>query len=260
MDFCSFCDHRGIICNTDAYLTGSDPLLPCPKCVLDKCKCGGKEPFYYIENNVVKECYCRPVRIKILRINYLYKTCGIEKKFLWRFISDFQCKTQKDNTAKKEAYNIITNFPNVEKGLYLWGNPGTGKTLLSTIILTELITRNAIEGRFLKISRNFFGKLRASYNESSDNYGMGPKIEKEIADTDILILDDFGTQRDSQWEQETMYNLVDSRYEAEKFTVFTSNLDPNKYLKEISEGRILSRIKEMCTIIELSGPDKREEK
>ena len=77
---------------------------------------------------------------------------------------------------------------------------------------------------------------------------------------DVLVIDDFGVQRDSPWEQETLYNLIDARYEAEKFTIITSNNNPEKSLKELSEGRILSRIREMCRILELSGEDYREKK
>jgi len=54
-----------------------------------------------------------------------------------------------------------------------------------------------------------------------------------------------------------LYNLVDARYEAEKFTLFTSNVDPYRALADLADGRVLSRIKEMCTIIELTGSDYR---
>ncbi len=145
----------------------------------------------------------------------------------------------------------------MSRGLYLWGNPGTGKTLLASIILTELICRHAIEGRFVKISRNFFSILKESFNENSSNYGQSNRIEKELHEVDVLVLDDFGIQRDTPWEQETLYNLVDARYENEKFTIFTSNNNPLKSLSELSGGRILSRLKEMCRIMELSGEDMR---
>ncbi len=84
------------------------------------------------------------------------------------------------------------------------------------------------------------------------------EIEYELENADVLVVDDFGVQRDSPWEQETLYNLVDARYEAEKFTIFTSNVDPKSALADIAGGRVLSRIKEMCTILELTGHDYRE--
>ncbi len=197
-------------------------------------------------------------RLKIDTINKIYYRSGIDRRYLWKTFSNFSVTNNKmANDAKITAYDIVKKFPNVERGIYLWGNPGTGKTLLSTIILTDIIRHHAVEGRYIKISRTFFNRLKATFHEQSETYGESSKIEKEFATVDVLVIDDFGVQRDSSWEQETLYNLVDARYEGKKFTIFTSNNDPNKALKDLSEGRIISRIREMCTIMELSGPDNR---
>ncbi len=256
-EHCSFCDFTGIIRNPYFEQTGGEPVTPCPKCVLNNCRCKGEDPYYYFDEQI-RECHCRPIRMKIDNINEIYTRSGIDRKYRWRFINEYESRNKLSEAAKSAAYDIIRNFPDVSKGLFLWGNPGTGKTLLSTIILTELITRHAVEGRYIKISRGFFNRLRSTFNESSVTYGTSNAIEKEFAETDILVVDDFGTQRDSPWEQETLYNLVDARYEAEKFTIFTSNNNPLKSFTEIAGGRILSRIKEMCRILEITGPDYRD--
>lgn len=253
--YCQYCEKTGVIHEPYFDELGELPLHVCPKCVEPKCKCGGKDPYYYFENGEIKNCPCRDSRLKIERINRIYETSGIDKKYRWRFINNFEANSKLASEAKTEAYNIIRNFPDVKKGLFLWGNPGTGKTLLSSIILTELIIRHGIDGKFIKISRTFFKRLKTTFVEGSDTYGESSKIEKELEQTDILVVDDFGVQRDTAWEQETLYNLVDARYEAEKFTIFTSNGNPQKMFSELSEGRILSRIKEMCRIMELSGED-----
>lgn len=253
--YCQYCERTGVIHEPYFDELGELPLHVCPKCVEPKCKCGGKAPYYFFENGEIKDCLCRDSRLRIERINRIYESSGIDKKYRWRFINNFEANSKLASEAKTEAYNIIRNFPDVKKGLFLWGNPGTGKTLLSSIILTELIIRHGIDGKFIKISRTFFKRLKSTFIEGSENYGESGKIEKELEQTDILIVDDFGVQRDTAWEQETLYNLVDARYEAEKFTIFTSNGNPYKTFSELSEGRILSRIKEMCRIMELTGDD-----
>ena len=252
------CDYTGIVHNTYFSEMGERPLDPCPKCVQSQCKCDGVAPYYYFEDGKVKKCFCRDINVKIDRINYLYARSGIDKKFRWKFINHYEVSNASTEEAKKIAYDIINKFPDMNKGLFLWGNPGTGKTLLSSIILTELIIKSTVEGKFLKISRNFFNRLRSTFNESSSDYGGANRIEREYAEVDILVIDDFGVQRDSEWELETLYNLIDARYEALKFTIFTSNNDPYKSLKDKSEGRILSRLKEMCRIIEIKGSDYRD--
>lgn len=255
--YCMHCEHTGLVHNQGAYLTGEAPISVCPKCIGPLCKCGGKEPYFYTDGTHIIECPCRELRLRILKVNALYQKSGIDKKYQWRFINEFNSITAQAQNAKTAAYDICKKFPHVDRGLFLWGNPGTGKTMLSTIILTELITRHALEGRFLKISRSFFDRIRATFNEASDQHGMGNAIEREIANVDVLVIDDFGVQRNTPWEQETLYNLIDTRYEGEKFTIITSNHDPVKQFGELFEGRILSRIREMCRIMELTGPDQR---
>ena len=256
--FCDYCDRTGIVFNDHFRVTGDLPFSPCPRCVMHKCKCGGKAPYYYFENDEITDCFCRDIRLRIEKINRIYTRSGIDRKYQWKLLGDFKSRDKLSDEARKIAYDIVHRFPDVKKGLFLWGNPGTGKTLLATIILTELIRHNAIEGRFIKISRTFFNRLKATFVEGSESYGESSKIEKELSEVDVLVVDDFGVQRDSPWEQETLYNLVDARYEAEKFTIFTSNNDPAKAFRDLSQGRILSRIREMCMIIELSGDDFRE--
>ena len=254
---CSYCEYNGIICNSSYHNLGEEPIQPCPRCIVPLCRCGGEPPYYYMDAGRIMDCPCRDVRIRIQRIKQIYGNSGIEKKFLWKFLGDFKTTNKLANDAKTAAFSIARDFPNVKKGLFLWGNPGTGKTMLSTIILTELICRNAIEGRFVKISRNFFNLLKESFNSSSDNYGQSAGIQRELHEVDVLVLDDFGVQIKSPWAHETLYNLVDARYENEKFTIFTSNHNPLKTYADLSEGRVLSRLREMCRIMELSGDDYR---
>ncbi|MBN2158697.1 MAG: ATP-binding protein [Spirochaetes bacterium] len=256
--YCNYCDNTGIIHNPHFSELGENALAPCPKCVIAKCTCGGEDPFYIFRDGKIEECFCRETRMKILKINAIYNRCGINRKYRWKRLNDYKSVNKQAEDAKNTAYEIVTRFPDVRKGLFLWGNAGTGKTLLSSIILTELIIRHAVEGRFISISRNLFKTLQESFHEGSETYGESGRIEKELADVDILVVDDFGIQKDTEWKQETLYDLVDARYEAEKFTIFTSNNNPHKSFKDLSQGRILSRIKEMCRILEISGDDYRD--
>jgi len=256
--YCSHCDHTGIVHVRGFEVLGEVPLKPCPRCVETQCGCGGEAPFFQVIDSKMIDCPCRETRMRINRIHSIYQRSGIDKHFRWKFFMDYEARDKMSNDAKKLAYDIVMNFPNVKKGLYFWGNPGTGKTLLSAIILSEIITRHMVEGRFIKISRNYFNRLKASFVEGSATYGTASQIEEELATVDVLVIDDFGVQRDTTWEQETLYNLVDARYEAEKFTIFTSNSNPHTTLKDVSEGRVLSRIKEMCRLMEISGEDYRE--
>ena len=181
------------------------PLQPCPRCVESKCTCGGEEPYFYYKDGIIRECACRETRMKIQRINAIYARSGIDKKYRWRFFDSYNSNHKLAADAKNAAYDIVKKFPNVGKGLYLWGNPGTGKTLLSSIILTELIIRHAIEGRFVKISRTFFNRLRATFNESSETYGDAGKIERSFR-TSIFSWSMISACSAIRLGSETLYN------------------------------------------------------
>ena len=71
-----------------------------------------------------------------------------------------------------------------------------------------------------------------------------------------LILDDFGVQRGTEWEMEMLYDLVDARYGDERYTVITTN-KPVEEIKALSNGRIYSRLVEMCQMIPMDGLDYR---
>jgi DNA replication protein DnaC len=257
-DYCLHCENTGVVFEPNFELLDKDALTPCPECVLNKCECNGVEPYYLYKDKEIYTCPCRDTRIKIGRINDVFSKSYIEKKYKWKRFPDYKPLNNLSNEAKNRAYEIVRKFPNVKKGLFLWGNPGTGKTLLATIILSELIIKHELNGKFLKISRNYFNMLKSTFSDNSPMYGKSKDIEVELINLDVLVIDDFGVQRDSAWEQETLYNLLDGRYEAEKFTIITSNINPFKSLKDLSQGRILSRIKEMCYIMEISGEDYRD--
>ena len=149
----------------------------------------------------------------------------------------------------------LDSAPN--RGFLLHGNPGTGKTLLGSIMLNELILRWGMPGRFLNLSRKYFQKLRDTYSEDSDDYGRTWQIIEELCNMPFLVLDDFGIQRGTDWEMEMLYELVDARYAEERFTVVTTNQDLDE-IRKLSHGRIYSRLVEMCYMIPMQGIDYRQ--
>ena len=83
-------------------------------------------------------------------------------------------------------------------------------------------------------------------------------------DADLLVLDDLGAEKTSEWVEETMNLIVNTRYNERRPTIFTSNYldipddtDPNSLLFRIG-FRMRSRLHEMCEFIEMDGADYRE--
>lgn len=89
----------------------------------------------------------------------------------------------------------------------------------------------------------------------------GRKFESEVdfdrlASTQLLLLDDLGAAKSSEWTEEVNYRLINHRYEHELPTIITSNVPPRELGDAVGE-RVASRLTEMCQRVVLSGEDRR---
>ena len=82
-------------------------------------------------------------------------------------------------------------------------------------------------------------------------------ILEALGNVPFLVIDDLGVQRDTDWEVEMLYNLVDARYTGQLLTFVTTNKNVEE-LKGLADGRIYSRFLEMCYIIHVQGSDYRQ--
>ena len=260
---CGRCEGVGILYDPHVVVGLYGQLRLC-SCIEEFCRCGGRAPYQYWDDESHRHwCPCRLCRRRLAETNRLFKQAEIPERYKWKFQDDFH-RVAEDGTpiplADKvavEVSNLLEGRRDPRKGFLLFGPPGTGKTLLGCIMLNELILRWGKPGRFLNLSRKYFEKLRDTYSESSDNYGQTWQIMEELSNMPFLMLDDFGIQRGTESETEMLYNLVDARYGDERFTVVTTN-KPLEEIKDISQGRIYSRLMEMCRPVEMDGVDFRQ--
>lgn len=260
---CGRCEGVGIFYDPHVEVGRYGQLRLC-SCIEEFCRCGGRSPFQYWDDDSRRHwCPCRLFRRRLTETRRLFKQAEIPERYKWKFQGDFH-RVAEDGTlislADKvavEVGNLLEGGREPHRGFLLFGPPGTGKTLLGCIMLNELVLRWGKPGRFLNLSRKYFQKLKDTYSESSDNYGQTWQIMEELANMPFLMLDDFGIQRGTEWETEMLYNLVDARYGDERFTIVTTN-KPLEEIKEISQGRVYSRLVEMCRQVEMDGVDFRQ--
>lgn len=261
---CPICNGTGII--LDTYSVPQNPAYKLCTCVEEMTLCDGNPPYEYYDptENCMKECPSKRARLALKKILFLEKQAGIPNRYKNKLLTsiDFQiAESENFLYVIDHVYAVIKNYLKKTNiyGLYLYGRTGTGKTLLSCIILNELIRLYQIPVKYAKISRDILGKIRDTFNPQSDYYGEGRKIEEELANIEVLVIDDFGVQKDSPWVNNVLYDLIDTRYEKNLLTILTSN-EPMESWKEISNGRVFSRLKEMCLEIHLDAEDYRLKK
>ena len=177
---------------------------------------------------------------------------------------------------KKYLPARLSDFPkavaNTEpKSLYLCGDRGVGKTHLACAI-ARFSAENREPVRYSEIGERITFKVSASTlpmyisvpvllmeirdSFKNDSAMSEKKLIEKYGSAPFLILDDLGVEKTTDWSLQTLYTLINRRYEEELVTIITSNLS----LKELAEkvgDRIASRIAEMCEVKVMKGEDRR---
>ena len=172
------------------------------------------------------------------------KTLGIDERF-WN-LPNFKIEP-----GNKVAYEATEEFiKDSKRGLLFFGQAGTGKTHLAVKIALE----TKLKCKFVKIPRLLM-ELKANFDGSSFE---NENIINKLSNMPLLILDDLGAEKASEWVAETIYVLIDERYGKMLPTIITSNYEPSLLAERLGD-RILSRLSEMCRFIEIKTSDKRQE-
>ena len=163
--------------------------------------------------------------------------------------------------ALQHARRLAEQFPVVDKGLFLQGPPGVGKTHLAVAVLRQVIQTKGARGLFYD-TRDLLRVIRSTY----DPVNRTPEMDvlRPVLEADLFVLDDLGAEKTSEWVEETLNLIVNSRYSEKRTTLFTSNYDdnpdttdPDSLLFRIG-FRMRSRLHEMCEFVYLDGADYRE--
>jgi DNA replication protein DnaC len=171
--------------------------------------------------------------------------------------------------AKIAASRFVEQYPLDKTGVLLIGPSGVGKTHLAVAMLKHLVLNKAILCLFCDY-RDLLKQIQNSYNPSVQTTEL--ELLRPIFQTEILVLDDLGAVKPTEWVWDTVSVILNTRYNENLTTIITTNFQdgpaaavagPRGATREETLGdrigeRMRSRLSEMCRIVNLAAPDYRQ--
>ena len=203
----------------------------------------------------VTRCDCWQQRMQ----SSLLQNARIPRRYQHCTLENFETHTDSQRTAHRKAARLVEQFPVVDRGLLFYGDAGVGKTHLAVAILRAIVERTRARALFYE-SRELLKIVRDSYN---NNDTSELDVLRPVFEAEFLVLDDLGAEKKSEWVDETIGLVVNTRYSERRATVFTTNLtdsantEPTSFAFQLGL-RTRSRLKEMCDWVLIEGIDTRE--
>ena len=216
----------------------------------------------------VARCPCRE-KSKLQRLN---DAAGIPPRYQECLFENFDSLNPNLSKAKTMASCFVEEYPAVGFGLLILGTCGVGKTHLAVSIIRALMLRYGTWCIFYDF-RELLKQIQSSFNPVVGATEW--QIIEPVLQCEVLLLDDLGAERPTDWVRDTFAYIINHRYNQKRTTLITSNFkDGESKLRKLSDGstvageeslaerigeRMRSRLHEMCKVIRISAIDYRVE-
>jgi DNA replication protein DnaC len=228
---------------------------------------------------VARPCECRIERragrmLERAHIPKRYEHCSLDS-----YESGFRGANRTLAAAHMRARKFVDGYPveTAGTGLLLTGSIGVGKTHLAVGILQSLVVERGASGLFYDY-RDLLKQVQNSYNQKVAATEL--EILRPVFDAEVLVLDELGAAKPSDWVWDTVAHILNTRYNDRRTTIITTNYanagplgtesgpgGPNgsarAAMREETLGdrigeRMRSRLQEMCVLVEMQGEDFRQ--
>ena len=167
-----------------------------------------------------------------------------------------------ENGEDLEAFTTLDNYKNdvlsmvdEGRGLYIWGkSTGNGKTSWACKIMSYFFRKIAFNTGLENEGLYIF--LPTGYNNGEFYNVFLDEILRMIKTCRLLIIDDIGAERVTDWVRERMVSIINTRVSNNLTTIYTSNLSPEELRSELGD-RIASRVLGSSQVVEITSGDRR---
>ena len=203
-----------------------------------------------------RRCECRKQKS---HTNQLEKA-RIPRRYLECHFNTYKVGNPSQDRAFRFASKLAMDYPAVERGLLLTGTVGVGKTHLAVSILKAL-TERGFSCLFYEFGA-LLKEIQDSYNPNTQASEL--KILAPVLEAEVLVLDELGASKPTDWVRDTMAHIINTRYNDRRLTIFTTNYlderrgDREETLEDRIGVRLRSRLWEMCRTVQITGDDFRK--
>lgn len=220
---------------------------------LDECpKCFGSG-MEVVEGKGARICGCRKSRSQAGK----FESVRLPKRYDGFHFHNYKPQTASQEAALRLATSLAMEFPAVDRGLLMMGSVGVGKTHLAVSILKGL-TERGFKCLFYEF-HSLLKEIQDSYNPKTFTSELS--VLNPVLKADVLVLDELGASKPTDWVRDTMAHIINTRYNDKKLTIFTTNYldqrkrDGEEVLEDRIGTRLRSRLFEMSRTVLLDGKD-----
>lgn len=199
--------------------------------------------------------------------------CHIPPRYEHCTLESFEPGNASLRAALERAIAFCEGYPQLGAdeglGLLLCGGNGVGKTHLAVAVLRELVVRKGARGRYWDF-HELIREIKSSYDPETRTTEL--QVLEPVVDADVLLLDDLGAWKMTDWMNDTLFYILNQRYMTKRPTIITTNYqdasreealaaDPlrrREFLVERIGQRLRSRLMEMCLVVRIQGGDHRQ--
>ncbi len=200
-----------------------------------------------------RKCQCRMLQDRIR----LFNEARLPARYSDKTVERYEVHTKQQGFVKSMLSRYRDAFSPNAKGILLYGGTGVGKTHLVAGMVRYLTLEKGFSARFV----DFFAliqQIKAGFSTQDSE----ARIIAELDRPDILVIDELGKGRATEWERTVVDSLIAQRYNSGKTLFITTNYDVREdKLGSLSERvgpRVMSRLYEMCEFYALDGDDYRK--
>ncbi len=204
-----------------------------------------------------RRCHCREQE----RRQWLLEAARIPRRYERCTLANYHPAPGHGTQLKafNYAFKLVDEYPAVERGLLFTGPVGTGKTHLSAAIIRGLVEKG-VPCLFYEFG-TLLKEVQNSYNPVSQASELS--VLAPVYETEVLVLDELGASKPTDWVRDTMMQIIGARYNERKLTIFTTNYGDERRqpseetLEDHVDVRLRSRLYEMCRTVAVEGEDYR---